>query len=55
MTKMQYRAIVRKQGIMCMVAALCALAVSIGLVIGLGIHCRQSCQDTCRKGAAWSK
>jgi len=54
MTKMQYRAIVRKHGIMFMVAALCAMGISIGVVFGLGIHCYRSCQDTRGKGASCS-
>ena len=54
MTKQQYRARIRKQVLMCMVAAVCAMAVSIGVVLGLGIHCYRSCQDTWRRGAAWS-
>ena len=53
MTKQQYRERIRKQGLMCMVAALCALAVSIWVVLGLGVHCYRSCQDTRGKGAAW--
>jgi hypothetical protein len=54
MTKKQYRAIVRKQGIMFMVAAVCALALSIAFVAGLVIHCRQSCQVILEKGASCS-
>ena len=55
MTKMQYRARIRKQGLACMVAALCALGISIGVVLGLGIHCYRSCQDAWGKVCAWSK
>lgn len=53
MTKQQYRAYVRRQAWMLMVAALGALAVSIAVVIWLGLHCKQSCSAR-ERVATWN-